>query len=230
LSRIAPPRIFRTHLRLDLERSSSRIEAPQAARRAIMHWITTSILLDQLKEGADVAWAPFCERFRQPVVALALKLGCERELADDVAQETMLAFLEGLRGGTYERGRGRLSSWLFGIAGFKARQARDAHARRARERGAGEAEALATPDPRAETALLAMWNETWASTMLDHCLGQIRGEVGEGTFRAFAMVVLEKRAPADAAAALGITRNAVFIAKHRVLKRLRALRSELEDA
>ena len=94
-----------------------------------MEWVTTSVLLDQLRAGADGAWGAFLERFRKPVIAFALKVGLPAQAADDAAQETMLAFLEGLRSGSYDRKKGRLSSWLFGIASMKARQAFDARAR-----------------------------------------------------------------------------------------------------
>jgi DNA-directed RNA polymerase specialized sigma24 family protein len=42
-------------------------------------------------------------------------------------------------------------------------------------------------------------------------------------------VQLHGEEPATVAAALGISRNAVFVAKHRVLSRLRAIEAELTE-
>ena len=43
----------------------------------------------------------------------------------------------------------------------------------------------------------------------------------ETTWKAFVMVVIEDRTPAEAATELGISTNAVYLAKGRVLSRLR---------
>ena len=57
---------------------------------------------------------------------------------------------------------------------------------------------------------------------------QVQREVKPSTFQAFHQVVFEHKSPAAAAESTGLTENAVFIAKHRVLKRLRALNAEFE--
>ncbi len=49
----------------------------------------------------------------------------------------------------------------------------------------------------------------------------IRSEFEERSWQAFCRVVVEGQSPADVAAALGMTRNAVYIAKARILRRLR---------
>lgn len=55
----------------------------------------------------------------------------------------------------------------------------------------------------------------------------IRAEFEQATWVAFREVVIEQRKPADVAAELGITLNAVYLAKSRILRRLR---EELGDA
>jgi DNA-directed RNA polymerase specialized sigma24 family protein len=57
---------------------------------------------------------------------------------------------------------------------------------------------------------------------------QARAEVEPRTFEAFELAAI-RDVPADQIAdELGMTRNAVFIAKHRVLKRIANLRREYE--
>ena len=63
--------------------------------------------------------------------------------------------------------------------------------------------------------------EEEAGDLYRRALELIRSEFEERTWRAFLMVTVEGRLPADAAAALGTTPGAVYIAKSRVLKRLR---------
>ena len=50
-----------------------------------------------------------------------------------------------------------------------------------------------------------------------------------GTIRAFEMLALDGRRPADVAAEMSITLNDVYLAKHRCLKRLRAILTRLEQ-
>ena len=49
----------------------------------------------------------------------------------------------------------------------------------------------------------------------------IQAEFTESTWQAFWRVVVEGQAPAEAGAALGLPTNAVYLAKARVLRRLR---------
>jgi DNA-binding CsgD family transcriptional regulator len=53
--------------------------------------------------------------------------------------------------------------------------------------------------------------------------------VSESTYNAFYRIVRQGRTPDEAAAELGMSRNAVYVAKHRVLKRLEALMQEYES-
>jgi len=57
----------------------------------------------------------------------------------------------------------------------------------------------------------------------------IRGEFEPTTWEAFWMVTVDGRKPADVAAALGVSRNAVYLARSRVLHRLREEFHELID-
>src|SRR5262245_56706047 len=79
-------------------------------------WHTTSVILDQLLQKEPRAWELFLERFRGPLVAFGRKLGLSDTDADDAAQETVVAFMEALERGAYDRSKGRLGRWLFGIA------------------------------------------------------------------------------------------------------------------
>ena len=48
-------------------------------------------------------------------------------------------------------------------------------------------------------------------------------EVDPETYRAFELLVFAKRKAADFAAELGMTRNAVFLSMHRIVRRIREL-------
>lgn len=195
-----------------------------------MEWITTSTVLDRLRDDDDQsAWNGFVERFCAPITSFGLKLGLNPSDAEDVAQETLLAFLESYRKDAYERGRGRLGHYLFGIAHKKILLARRKIARREVQISTGNDGTSfwsAVPDA---TEAQVTWDQEWRKAVLMQCLEQVRREVSPQTFEAFRLVVFENVAPAQAAERLGITRNAVFIAKHRIGSRLRDLRAAFEQ-
>jgi RNA polymerase sigma-70 factor (ECF subfamily) len=183
-------------------------------------WVTTSTVLDRLAHYSDQgAWERLTERFRGPFLAYARRRGLGEAECEDVAQESLLAFAQAYREGKYDRARGRLSHWLFGIAWRRVEEAR-----RGLARVRGLAEGVPTElDLAVPGEVSPEWQEIWERSMIELCLRQVRKEVEPATFRAFEMLVLESRLVEDATRELGLSANAVTIAKHRVGKRVREL-------
>lgn len=192
-------------------------------------WITTSTVLHDLRDFDNRgAWDRFVSRFRVPVVRFARSVGLSENDAEDVAQESLAAFAEGFRQGKYDRERGRLSQWLFGITYRKALDHRR-KAARGRVGGSSAFDALAEAQMPDEAALTASWDQEWEQALLEQCLEQVRREVEPNTLRAFELTVRENMDAAAAAELLGVNVKLIYNAKHRILKRIRELRSELES-
>lgn len=192
-------------------------------------WVTTSAVLRRLADFDDTAaWNAFADRFRAPIERFAKGRGLSESDAEDVAQETLMDFARAFRDAGYDRGKGRLSSWLFGIAWRRIDHARrKAERRDAHEAGGFESQQHAGVEgPPAQSA---EWQELWERSILEHCLRQVRKEFEPATFRAFEMLVLEHHAIEAAEAELAMTKNALAIAKHRVSTRLRELVQECDE-
>jgi RNA polymerase sigma factor (sigma-70 family) len=176
-----------------------------------------------------VAWQRFEERFRPMVFAFARKLGLNETDAQDAAQETMVAFLEAYRGGRYDRTKGRLRSWLFGIA---HRRVIDALRNRAREvRVSDKTELTAFLENIEDTdPAEAVWEREWRRAVLHACVAEVARDVYPETLAAFDLYVLQQWPVERVAEQLGITTNAVYIAKNRVMTRIREIRSRIEEA
>lgn len=192
-------------------------------------WVTTSTVLRGLgSQGNQACWDRFVHRFRMPVVEFARRMGFNEAQAEDVAQETLLAFVQAFRAGRYDRDRGRLSQWLFGIAHKTA-----LHQRRLAAKGGLQAPTnagqttffQALPD---ENALSQSWDQAWEESLLRLCVEQVEQEVEPTTFQAFRLVVLDQHPPQRVADDLNVPIKLVYNAKHRVLKRVREIRGELE--
>lgn len=187
--------------------------------------ITATLLLEGLKDPANArVWQEYVDRYRPLIVRYAQRLGVAAMDADDVAQQTLLTFCSAYRAGKYDRERGRLRTWLFTIAHSQIMNWR--RAGRARAVHAGSDLLANLPDADDSGAL---WEEEWRDAVLRECLSRIRNEVSETTFEAFRRFVLEERSAKDVAAELGTSQNAVFLAKRRVLERVRQLMPGVEE-
>jgi RNA polymerase sigma-70 factor (ECF subfamily) len=186
-------------------------------------------LLDGLRDPGDrAAWAEFNARYRPPVLAVARRLGLQDADAEDVAQETMAAFVQAYREDRYAREQGALGQWLRGIARNKVR---DALRKRGREPlpladrtdGTGRLERIEDPE-----RLDALWDEEWEKAVLRQCLDEVRREVEPRTYEAFLLVALRAWPARRVAAHLQISEEVVYQAKSRVLARVRELLPQLE--
>ncbi len=194
-----------------------------------MEWVTTSAILARLNCTDDqFVWTTFCERFRYPLMAFCRRFGLSSADSEDVTQDVLLAFVDRYRQGAYQREKGRLSAWLFGIAYREIQNHRRRRGREAERRDPrGQYSSFWEAQPSSEEAA-EVWDREWEQAILESCLKQVRHELQASTFRAFQLVVHEEKSPAEVARELGISRDAVYVAKHRVLKRLGELSRQFE--
>jgi RNA polymerase sigma-70 factor (ECF subfamily) len=193
-----------------------------------MEWVTTTQVLEELQSSNDApAWQRFCGHFNTVVVNFARHMGLSVPDAEDAAQETMLAFVKAFRDGKYNRDKGHLSDWLFGIAkhvilNFRKRQPRE----------------QLMADKTTGTSFLDMvqddhdiklsWETEWRQMVLAKCCEQARREFDPKVFKAFELYALTQTSADKVAQQLEMSRNAVYIAKCRVLSRLRELDGQFE--
>ncbi len=74
-------------------------------------------LIHRLREGDELAFAEFVQRYQQQVFMCCRLLGLGTDESEDVASETFMAVFKGIGGYT---GRAKISTWLWKIAYNKA--------------------------------------------------------------------------------------------------------------
>jgi uncharacterized protein (DUF924 family) len=72
-------------------------------------------------------------------------------------------------------------------------------------------------------AAAEVWQQAFEASLLNVLLDLVRREIAPETYRAFELVALAGVPAADAAQLTGLSRNAVYLARKRVLQRLREL-------
>ena len=191
-------------------------------------WITTTEVLEGLQRPNDtLAWDQFYTHFRPVVVKFAIQFGLSSTDAEDAAQETMLSFVKAFREGKYTREKGRLSNWLFGVA---KRVILNLRGRRPLEISIADKTTgtsfwdLVQDDHKLEQS----WETEWRQMVLNECLSQARREFDPKVFEAFEQYALAGLSVHEVGRRLNMSRNAVYVAKSRVLSRLRELQRQFE--
>ncbi len=188
---------------------------------------TTTALLDGLFDlQNDSAWRQLDDRFRPVILSFARKLGLGPADAADVAQETLTQFLRDYRDGKYDRTRGRLRSWITGIA--KHRIAELNRSRAGRREYRGQSAIVSLPD---DCELNTLWDTECRQAALGVAMRQLASanKVSPRTLDAFRMHVIEGAPPEQVAQSLTMSIRAVYIAKHRCLARLREAMDQLGE-
>jgi len=189
---------------------------------------TTTALLDALFNSEDEAiWTEFDGRYRPIITGFAMRLGLAPSDAADVAQETLLQFLRDYRCGKYDRSRGRLGAWVIGIARHRVYDLKRAQVRRRERRG--ESAIVELPD---EGRMTRIWDEECRQAILKEALAKLRAttRTDPKTIDAFVRHVIDRQPPETVARELGMSVQAIYLAKHRCLARLRSIVEELEGA
>ena len=141
--------------------------------------------------------------------------------ADDLAQEVLLAVSKDL--GKFEHGGqpGSFRGWLKAILVNRLRKFWRARDRRPQARGDSDIDARLAQldDPASEMSQI--WNRQHDQYVLRQLLALVEPHFTPNTWTAFCRVTLEGADPGVVAEEMGISRNAVIIAKCRVLSRLR---------
>jgi len=177
--------------------------------------ITTTLLLERLRNGIDEgAWIEFDQRFRGVILATALRLRLSRQDAEEAAQETMLQAFRDYQLGKYDRGRGRLSSWIIGIAHHRIT---DLRRRGVQSRPAEEGE------DQSRNEVMQAFEFALERQIYEQAWAWIRESLGvrDLAIRVFELTALRGVPAAEVARQCGISVDQVYVTRSRTAARLR---------
>ena len=202
----------------------------ESSKPVTLGTVTSTSLLEGLHDRDNrTIWHNFVERYRPMIAGYAHRMGLGSEDAEDAAQATLIAFCEAYQAGRYEREQGRLRSWLFGIARNQIRNLMKKRRRR-EVQVAGDSQAtdfFARIEDDDE--LERLWDQQWRDAVLKQCLEEVRKEVDVRSLEAFDLFARQGWSAQKVADHLNMSANAVFLVKHRILKRIREVMPRMEE-
>jgi RNA polymerase sigma factor (sigma-70 family) len=184
--------------------------------------VTQPSLLIRLGDKQDtVAWAQFVEVYAPLVYGFARKHGMQDADAADLTQEVMRAVAGAISRLEYDPRRGTFRSWLFTVVRNKFRNYLSNKTRKQMTTGGSSVQELLEAQPDRVDALQEQWDHEYDERVFSWAVDRVKGSFTEKTWQAFWQVSVEGKNARDVAHDVGISVGAVYIAKSRVLARLK---------
>jgi RNA polymerase sigma-70 factor (ECF subfamily) len=187
-------------------------------------------LLVRLRDARDDgAWSQFVEIYAPLVFGFARKHGLQEADAADLTQVVLQAVSKGIRRLDYDPRRGTFRGWLFTVVRNKLRNFLAAQNRPGRGTGDPDAQQRLQEVPAREEDQTAWWEQEYKRRVFAWAAEQVRGAFRESTWRAFWLTAVEGKTGPEAARALRMSVAAVYLAKGRVMARLKEIIRETLD-
>jgi RNA polymerase sigma-70 factor (ECF subfamily) len=179
---------------------------------------TSLSLLNGLKVEDQEAWRRFALLYGPLVYGWCRRTGLRAEDAEDLVQEVFVTVSARVTEFRRDRKGDTFRGWLRTITRHKLGDWMRRQKVRERAVGGERGDQVFADDMREFDDSADPFE---ALELYHRALDLIHAEFSEGNWQAFWGVVVDNRKPAEVAEELGMTRNAVYLAKSRILRRLR---------
>jgi RNA polymerase sigma-70 factor (ECF subfamily) len=192
-----------------------------------MNTTTQATLLERLREGDGVmAWEEFFSRYWRLIFATARRRGCQAHTAEEIVQEVMLTVFQQRDVFQYDPHKGRFRDWLRTVVRNAVARHRREPAQRIRAPGG---ESVVPLETVMDEGLDDAWEAHFERAVLASLIDIVRQEVAPETYQAFELLALGELSGAEVARITGLSRNAVYLARKRVGRRLQQLGARYRD-
>jgi RNA polymerase sigma factor (sigma-70 family) len=182
---------------------------------------TRPSLLVRIRDPRDgPAWSQFVEIYAPLIYGFSRKTGLQDADAADVTQEVLRSVAGAVNNLEYDPQRGSFRGWLFTIV---RNRLRNFQGRKPPDAGSGDTgvhqRLLEQPAPEADQA--SWWDQEYDRQVFHWAASQVRNDFQGSTWQAFWQTAVEGKSGKEVARELQMTVAAVYLAKGRVMARLK---------
>jgi RNA polymerase sigma factor (sigma-70 family) len=179
-------------------------------------------LLVRLRDSRDnQAWTEFMDVYAPLLHGFIRKQGLQDADAADLTQEVLGVVARTIKTLEYDPRRGTFRGWLFTVVRNKLRNFLLHRQRHGQGSGDSAVQELLAEQPAPPENLEELWERECERQRFAWAAERVRGEVQEATWQAFWRTAVEGERGQEVATALGISVAAVYLAKSRVMVRLK---------
>jgi RNA polymerase sigma factor (sigma-70 family) len=192
--------------------------------------LTRASLLVRLRDPNDAdAWRDFVRLYAAVIYGFARKRGLQDADAADLMQEVLRSVAGAVGRLDYDPGKGTFRGWLYSVTRNKVYNFLESRRRHARGTGDSNAHQRLEEHPGRESEV-DDWDREYERKAFAWAADRVRPEFQPNTWQAFWLTAVEGQNAKDAGRRLGLTPGAVYVAKSRVLARLKEEVSQLSEA
>jgi RNA polymerase sigma-70 factor (ECF subfamily) len=189
---------------------------------------TQHSLIIRLRDPADAAaWREFLTLYEPLIYRLARRKGLQDADARDLCQEVFRAVAGAID--RWEPGRGSFRGWLTRITRNLLVNFLTRGRHQPRGSGATSVQDLLEAQPASNPSATAVFEAEYRRRVFQWAAEEVHDEFTPATWQAFWKTAVEDRSPQDVATELGLSLGAVYIARSRVLARLRRRVEQLAE-
>jgi RNA polymerase sigma-70 factor, ECF subfamily len=181
-----------------------------------MSTLSTSItLLKRVQQVDDqAAWKRLVDLYTPLLFRWAQRAGLSGDDARDVVQEVLVVLVKELPTFEYDPGRGSFRGWLKAVT-------RNRCLEKFRDRLIADPLSDLAQAVNETDALDDFWDREYQRMLVERAAELLREEFEPQTWQAYWEYAVKGRPVTEVAEELGVTNNVVYLAKHRVIRRLR---------
>jgi RNA polymerase sigma factor (sigma-70 family) len=169
----------------------------------------------------QAAWTEFVDVYEPLLYRLARGRGLQDADARDLCQDVFRAVASAIDRWDPDPAKGRFRGWLFRIARNHVVDFLVDQGRHPRGSGRTSVHEMLAARPGDDSGAAVEFAAEFRRRAFHWAAGQVKNEFADSTWRAFWLTGVENRPVADVAGELGMSPGAVYVARSRVLARLR---------
>jgi RNA polymerase sigma factor (sigma-70 family) len=185
--------------------------------------LTRVTLLNRLKDGQDTqAWGEFVRLYGPVIYGFARKRGLQDADAADLMQDVMRSVARNAAKMEYDPQKGTFRGWLYTVTRNKIYNFLTSQRNKAKAVGDSAAhERLEAIPDRTPNETEADWELEYQRRLSAKAMERVQHEFHGNTWKAFWGTAVEGRGASEVGAELKMSPGAVYVAKSRILARLR---------